>query len=61
MSLRKTPCGSVSKERCEKSGSLSELKKRQHYEKPSAKRKRTDDPGTQEDASQALGREASTP
>lgn len=28
------------KRKCEKSGILSELKKRQHYEKPSAKRKR---------------------
>ena len=28
------------KRMCEKSGILSELKKRQHYEKPSAKRKR---------------------
>ncbi|MEE9217937.1 MAG: 30S ribosomal protein S21 [Acidobacteriota bacterium] len=28
------------KRKCEKSGVLSELKKRQHYEKPSAKRKR---------------------
>ncbi|HEY3056884.1 MAG TPA: 30S ribosomal protein S21, partial [Thermoanaerobaculia bacterium] len=26
--------------KCEKSGILSELKKRQHYEKPSTKRKR---------------------
>ena len=28
------------KRKCEKSGILSELKKRQHYEKPSARRKR---------------------
>jgi small subunit ribosomal protein S21 len=28
------------KRKCEKSGILSELKKRQHYEKPSTKRKR---------------------
>ena len=28
------------KRKCEKSGILSELKKRQHYEKPSVKRKR---------------------
>ena len=28
------------KRKCEKSGVLSELKKRQHYEKPSARRKR---------------------
>ena len=28
------------KRKCEKSGILSELKKRQHYEKPSSKRKR---------------------
>jgi small subunit ribosomal protein S21 len=28
------------KRKCEKSGILSELKKRQHYEKPSAKKKR---------------------
>ena len=28
------------KRKCEKSGILSELKKRQHYEKPSEKRKR---------------------
>lgn len=28
------------KRKCEKSGVLSELKKRQHYEKPSEKRKR---------------------
>lgn len=28
------------KKQCEKSGLLSEFKKRQHYEKPSAKRKR---------------------
>ncbi len=28
------------KRKCEKSGILTELKKRQHYEKPSAKRKR---------------------
>ena len=28
------------KRKCEKYGILSELKKRQHYEKPSAKRKR---------------------
>lgn len=28
------------KKQCEKAGLLSELKKRQHYEKPSAKRKR---------------------
>ena len=28
------------KRKCEKSGILSELKKRQHFEKPSAKRKR---------------------
>ena len=28
------------KRKCEKSGILSEIKKRQHYEKPSAKRKR---------------------
>ena len=28
------------KRKCEKSGILSELKKRQHYEKPSAQRKR---------------------
>ncbi len=28
------------KRKCEKAGILSELKKRQHYEKPSAKRKR---------------------
>ena len=28
------------KKQCEKVGLLSELKKRQHYEKPSAKRKR---------------------
>lgn len=28
------------KRKCEKSGVLSELKKRQHYEKPSTKRKR---------------------
>ena len=28
------------KRKCEKSGIMSELKKRQHYEKPSAKRKR---------------------
>ena len=28
------------KRKCEKSGILGELKKRQHYEKPSAKRKR---------------------
>src|SRR5881398_3049870 len=71
------------KRKCEKSGILSELKKRQHYEKPSAKRKRKAiqarkkmlrklseerllasldrlalafcDPGSQEDAPQALG------
>jgi len=28
------------KRKCEKSGILSELKKRQHYEKPSARKKR---------------------
>lgn len=28
------------KRKCEKSGILSEIKKRQHYEKPSVKRKR---------------------
>jgi small subunit ribosomal protein S21 len=28
------------KKQCEKSGLLSEIKKRQHYEKPSVKRKR---------------------
>ena len=28
------------KRKCEKSGVLSEIKKRQHYEKPSVKRKR---------------------
>ena len=28
------------KRKCEKSGILSEIKKRQHYEKPSARRKR---------------------
>lgn len=28
------------KRKCEKSGVLTELKKRQHYEKPSVKRKR---------------------
>lgn len=28
------------KRKCEKSGILTEIKKRQHYEKPSAKRKR---------------------
>ena len=28
------------KRKCEKSGIISELKKRQHYEKPSARRKR---------------------
>jgi small subunit ribosomal protein S21 len=28
------------KKQCEKAGLLSELKKRQHYEKPSARRKR---------------------
>jgi len=28
------------KRKCEKSGILTELKKRQHYEKPSAKKKR---------------------
>jgi small subunit ribosomal protein S21 len=28
------------KRKCEKSGIMSELKKRQHFEKPSAKRKR---------------------
>ncbi len=30
------------KRKCEKAGILTELKKRQHYEKPSVKRKRKD-------------------
>ena len=47
------------KRKCEKSGILSELKKRQHYEKPSAKRKAQDDSGSQENAPQTLGGEAS--
>ena len=41
------------KRKCEKAGILSEIKKRQHYEKPSVRRKRKLDPGAQEAPPQA--------
>ena len=42
------------KRKCEKSGILTEIKKRQHYEKPSVKKKRKALVGAQE-AAQASG------